>query len=394
MAEEASVGTVEQAALAKALKAIKPAIARQFGGRADAAPVHLAWTTAGLSVGGHNQAFYVDYLVSFDGVASRGTDRVAADLYVRHGELTKALGILRGYLTLTFGRKDGAPQVVITDGTTTVTCGQVVVNRPRLEPLPVPDEAVEQIADEDIVRLIRQIGRCASDDDLRPILTLVHFERRRIVATDSYRMAVGETAGHVLPPGDIPKPTLRWLPQTGDWTFQAKDQHLWWTDGPVSVYCPGLPGPVLQNRKGKRPIKVKPLGFPEYLPLYEPSAMYPRVQFNRADLHAAVRRIADATKVCKDNAAVHVEIGGTNCKLYMSMKTSNPPIEMALDVVCEKTLPAAPVIAFNPHFLAEALDSFDTETVFIAHVDPMKPARIGSVEDDSLGLLLMPVRSN
>ena len=66
---------------------------------------------------------------------------------------------------------------------------------PRLPPLDVPLQKIEAAA---LLATIEKVGRAASRDESRPVLTgvLVRFEDDKLVmaATDSYRLAVKETS--------------------------------------------------------------------------------------------------------------------------------------------------------------------------------------------------------
>ena len=66
---------------------------------------------------------------------------------------------------------------------------------PRLPPLDVPLQKIDAAA---LLETIEKVGRAASRDESRPVLTgvLVRFEGDRLImaATDSYRLAVKETA--------------------------------------------------------------------------------------------------------------------------------------------------------------------------------------------------------
>lgn len=95
--------------------------------------------------------------------------------------------------------------------------------------------------------VIRRVATFASEDDARPVLTGVLLAGRSVVATDSYRLAVGDLSEVV--PGDpalLPARVVRYLPSrllaSERIEFLIGKRHFAWTIDGLSVVANRLEG--------------------------------------------------------------------------------------------------------------------------------------------------------
>ncbi len=227
---------------------------------------------------------------------------------------------------------------------------------------------------------LRQVVPTASRDDARPILTGVLLasegQGMRLVATDSYRLAVR----------DLPS------------------QHLFEADQQVLIPARALG--ELQRVLGQDPVKLSlsdrdasfEVGstrittrliegqFPNYRQLL-PQGYPNRLTAQREPLIEAVRRVRLVTQG-RENTPVRISMRADGVELDVDAHEVGHAHE-ALDAKFEGT---EMVVAFNPEFLVDGLQAITGPEVVIETLDPLKPVTARSVEDGGFTYLLMPVR--
>ena len=244
----------------------------------------------------------------------------------------------------------------------------------------LPDVSAIELSSIDrdaLLETINRVGRSASRDDSRPVLTgvLVRFEGGRLVmaATDSYRLAVKETAaGTGLPDMEaiIPARALQELARVG---APADAVLLGLQDNQVVF---GVDGVWLTTRRidGQ---------FPNYRQLL-PEQFEHEVSLPRGELLDVVRRVS---LMAQRNSPLRLSF--TEGSLTISAQT--------LDVGESRESLAAPFsgepldIGFNAEFLRDGIDSVDSETVRLKLISPLRPAVIEG-DDDGYTYLIMPIR--
>jgi len=232
---------------------------------------------------------------------------------------------------------------------------------------------------EDLVRALEQVTPAASSDDSRPILTGVYMvaEKKgfRLVATDSYRLAVRDMPDASLlegqPPILVPSRALTELARL----IEPNDEvslHL--SDREASF--------VVQNvRMTTRLIDGE---FPDYQRLV-PDSNPNKLTANRGELFDAVRRVR---LLAQEATPVRLEMSSSGLELIA--KTQD--IGEAHEIVDASYSGEELVIAFNAEYLLKGLEIAPGDDVTLETTDNQKPAVLKSSEHPEFLYLLMPVR--
>ncbi len=241
------------------------------------------------------------------------------------------------------------------------------------------DQFIELPANE-LVDAFRQVVTAASNDDSRPVLTGVYASAEsdglRIVATDSYRLAMRDIAGaaevldegsSVLIPGRALSELNRLL-KRGD----SVRLHLGERDARFEV-----PGARLSTRllEGQ---------FPNYrglIPDHHPNVL----TVERTALLEALKRVS---LLARDNTPVRLQMSAEGLQLAaiaQDVGSAQEHVEAQYDGT-DLT------IAFNPQFLREGLEVAPGDTVTLNTIDELKPALLRSPVAEDFLYLLMPVR--
>jgi DNA polymerase-3 subunit beta len=255
---------------------------------------------------------------------------------------------------------------------------QPVEHFPRLSP-PPPDKVT--LDAKQLATALRQVVRAASGDNMRPILTGVLMAAEgdglRLVATDSYRLAVRDLPGtSVLREGQavlVPSRSLGELERllgAGDEvtvglaerevTFEAADSRL-----------------ITRLLEGD---------FPNYRQLI-PSTHPNRLTIGREPFLAAIRRVRLLAKEAQA-ATIRLQLKPDGVELTATTQDVGQAHE-DLDAKFEGT---EMTIAFNPDFLLDGIEAVEGDEVSLETVDALKPAVVRSVESQDYLYLLMPVR--
>ncbi len=242
--------------------------------------------------------------------------------------------------------------------------------------LPVGEPAT--CSAKDLAAALRQVVPSASHDELRQVLTGVLFERSeaglRLVATDSYRLAVRDVDALVLPGGadkvlmssKALAELLRVLGSGETVELLLGEREVCFTVGGVVVASRLIDGE-----------------FPNYRQLLPQS--YPNVLAAKKDaILGALRRlkpVAENTpiKLVLDNAATRLEV-------------ASPDRGRADEEIEASYQGATLTVAFNPEYLAAGVDAVDGDDVLLETIDPLKPAVIRAPLSSEFQYLLMPVR--
>jgi DNA polymerase III subunit beta len=235
------------------------------------------------------------------------------------------------------------------------------------------------------VRVVNQVGRAASTDEARPVLTGVKLEADgdtfTAAATDSYRLAVrrvvwddGASVAALVPARALNE-AARSAADTGG------EVQLVFEEGQVSFLF------------GDRRLTTTLVegAFPDYSQLL-PDEHETEVTVDRLALIDELERVAV------------VALGQANTPIFLAF-SGDGVIELTAGSQevgeASESLPASVdgddlTIAFNPLFLLSGLEGLDTEEVRIELRDGLKPALIRPhAEDaDDVLYLLMPVRTN
>jgi DNA polymerase-3 subunit beta len=244
--------------------------------------------------------------------------------------------------------------------------------------LPDVDTAqLHAIEREALVETVARVGRSASRDESRPVLTgiLVRFEPGKMVmaATDSYRLAVKETpVGGELPDLEaiIPARALQELARIAG---AGEEVQLGLLENHVVF---GADGTWLTTRRidGQ---------FPNYRQLLPEQFEY-ELQLPREELLDVVRRVSLMAQ--------------RNSPLRLRFAEGELTVSAVTQDVGEsrESLPAAfsadaMEIGFNADFLRDGLESVDAETLKLKLISPLRPAVLEGEADDYT-YLIMPIR--
>jgi DNA polymerase III subunit beta len=249
---------------------------------------------------------------------------------------------------------------------------------PRLPEI-APDESfsIERAA---LLDTIMKVGRSASRDESRPVLTgvLVRFEAGKLImaATDSYRLSVKETEINEGPAGEIeaivPARALSELARIA----QASDADSLTVGIQENQIVFGVDDVWLTARRidGQ---------FPNYRQLL-PETFEAEVELPREELLDVVRRTGLMAQR-KSPLRLRFEEG----QLTISAQTQDVG-------EAHESLPAAytadPIeIGFNAEFLRDGLESLEDDQVRLRLISPLRPGLIQGAGDDFL-YLIMPIR--
>jgi DNA polymerase-3 subunit beta len=235
------------------------------------------------------------------------------------------------------------------------------------------------IAATDLSAALKQVVAAASADDARPILTGVLLAAEegglRLVATDSYRLAVRDLPGaSVLAEGQtvlVPSRALaelaRVLPAEGSVELRLGER-----DASFQVGTTRLTTRLIEGE------------FPNYRGLIP--ATYPnRLTVGREALLEAIRRVK---LMAREATPVRLVMQAEGLELVAITQDVGQAHEQ-LDAKFEGS---ELTVAFNPEYLLTGVEVTPGDEVVISTLDALKPAVLRSTESDDFLYLLMPVR--
>ena len=231
----------------------------------------------------------------------------------------------------------------------------------------------------ELATALSQVVRAASGDDARPILTGVllaaHADGLRLVATDSYRLAIRDLPGtNVLAEGQhvlIPSRALQELARvlSGGDTLTVR---LGERDASFEVGGTRLTTVLIEGE------------FPPYERLI-PQAQPNRLTVGREVLLEAVRRVK---LLAREATPVRLSMSNEGLELVAVTQDVGQAHE-SLDAKFEGT---ELTVAFNPEYLVQGIEVAPGDEVTIETVDALKPALLRVPEHPEFLYLLMPVR--
>ncbi|HEY3181775.1 MAG TPA: DNA polymerase III subunit beta [Gaiellaceae bacterium] len=228
-----------------------------------------------------------------------------------------------------------------------------------------------------LIETIARVGRSASRDESRPVLTgiLVRFEPGKVVmaATDSYRLAVKETpVSGMLPELEaiIPARALQELSRIAG---SSDEVQLGLQENHVVF---GAEGAWLTTRRidGQ---------FPNYRQLL-PEQFEHELQLPREELLDVVRRVS---LMAQRNSPLRLRFA--DGELTVSAVTQD--VGEARETLPVAYAADAMEIGFNAEFLRDGLESVDSDTVKLKLISPLRPAVLVGEADDYT-YLIMPIR--
>ncbi len=232
------------------------------------------------------------------------------------------------------------------------------------------------------VETVDRVASSASRDETRPVLTgvFVHLSRHmvRMVATDSYRLSVKETAVESSVSGSfeaiVPARTLQELSRIAatadDETISVlpSENQMLFEIGSISLISRLIDGQ-----------------FPNYRQLIPETFDY-EVAVDHDELIEAIKRVG---LLAQKNAPLRLQF--LNNALTVSAESQDVgraheaiPIQYSGDDLA---------IGFNPEFLEAGVASVKESPVYLRFISPLRPGLIKGAGDDFL-YLVMPIRLN
>jgi DNA polymerase-3 subunit beta len=249
-------------------------------------------------------------------------------------------------------------------------------------PAPAPETRVS-LPMEAFVATISKVARSASRDETRPVLTGILMsasgQELRMVATDSYRLSVKETALESPLQGsleaNVPARALQELVRIAQ---QAPGDSLAVSVGQNQVIFE-IGDIVLSSRliDGQ---------FPNYRQLL-PESVEHELRLASAELTDVVRRIS---LLAQKNAPLRLSFSdGT-----LTVSAQTPDVGEASEAIPVPFHGDPFEIGFNPEFLRDGLESIDSDELVLKLISPLRPGLIQSPDTGDFVYLIMPIRLN
>lgn len=231
----------------------------------------------------------------------------------------------------------------------------------------------------DLVRALRQVGRAASSDEGRPVLTGVLWAIEegvlRVVATDSYRLGVSEVVAK-----EGPEQANAIIPSRALSEFA---RHLGSSDDLAEIRL-GSSQAVLSAGSVRLITRLIDGDFPRWRRLL-PEKYHSRLEADRDELAAAVGRVG---LVAQPNTPVKFHLGNE-----VKLTAVETGVAEAEEVVEGATYAGAPMVtAFNPRFFGDGLEGVETGAVVLELTEATKPATLRGKDQPNFTYLVMPVR--
>lgn len=234
---------------------------------------------------------------------------------------------------------------------------------------------------------LRQVVRAASSDDARPLLTgvlLTHQDgSARLVATDSYRLALRDLPGVPALHGeeDILVPA-RALGELQRLAAAVKGT----SEDPPEVRVASSPHEISFSI-GSVQISTRLLDgtYPDYRQLI-PDQYPNRFHAGKESLLAALRRVRLLVRDNTTPVRLAMRQGGVDLSV-VSQEVGEASETVDGDFSGEDLS-----IAFNPSYLIDGIEAVLSDEVVIETAEPSRPATVRAAEQDDYRYLLMPVR--
>lgn len=275
----------------------------------------------------------------------------------------------------------GAVSLVSTDGHVEITG-----NGPRFKLREMQVDDFPKIADagegEEIsvdgatlIQALSQVGVAASTDEARPTLTGVLFEANgeslRLVATDSYRLAVKE-----LP--DTTTHGTRLVPYRA-----LKELGRTIGIGPMTITLGERDASFVTNQ-GRLTVRIIDATFPNVQQLF-PDGHANRLVVPKDAFLEAVDR---ASLVAEDHIPVRLAMHSGGVELSVIRQEVGEATELLPGEYSGDDM----TIAFNTRYLRDGITAVEDDHVVIETSDPLKPGLVLGATSDDFRYLLMPVR--
>ncbi|MHB9038532.1 MAG: DNA polymerase III subunit beta [Armatimonadota bacterium] len=282
---------------------------------------------------------------------------------------------------------ESAVSITVESDTASIVCGQASFTVKTLNPddfpkFPevTPDQTIT-IPTNVFADLVGHVARAVSRDETRPILTgvllVVDGPSVKMVATDSYRLAVKETiletpAGE---PGEVVIPAKA-LEEAGKLAGAQSNISIGVAENQV-IFLFEKTVFITRRIDG---------AFPNYKQLV-PKEHTTNVTLSTEEFSSAVKRVS---LMAQHNAPVKLSISVEDQNLALS--ASSQDVGDASEDLMAKVDGNDVEIAFNHAYLSEGISVIKSDVITISTTSSMKPGVITAAGDEGFLYLLMPVR--
>jgi DNA polymerase-3 subunit beta len=282
----------------------------------------------------------------------------------------------------------GAVTISSNDETVEISLGRAkfslrtfsVMDYPKLPPI---TGSLTTIAAQDLIQGLNQVVRAAANDDARPLLTGVLFttenDALRLIATDSYRLAVRDVPGVQGIGGNhdllVPARALQELQRAAATLAPDAQIGVTLTDAEIS-FVVGTTSIASRLIDGNYPsvLQLIPASYPNQLRIAKDTLL---TSLKRAKLLA------------KDSTS---SVRLTMKERSVEIRTQSHDAGGVEDNVDADYNGEEITIAFNPSFLIDGIEAVPGDEVVLELSDSVRPAMVHGVEDTRFRYLLMPVR--
>jgi DNA polymerase-3 subunit beta len=249
-------------------------------------------------------------------------------------------------------------------------------------PAPAAEGRVVLPADA-FVETVAKVARSASRDETRPVLTGILMSATgselRMVATDSYRLSVKQTALETPLDGELEvNVPARALQELARIVQQGAGASIAVSMTQNQVVFE-LGDTVLSSR-------VIDGQFPNYRQLL-PESVEHELRLASTEVTDVVRRVS---LMAQKNAPLRLSFGeGT-----LTVSAQTPDVGEASESIPVPFHGESFEIGFNPEFLRDGLESVDSDELVLKLISPLRPGLIESPETGDFVYLIMPIRLN
>lgn len=273
----------------------------------------------------------------------------------------------------------GSDEAHITSGRSSFSLRTLPVDDfPRVS---APSEAGVRVDATAFADALRQVVSAASRDDARPILTGVLLTSTatglRLVATDSYRLAVRDLPGvSVLAEGQkvlVPAKSLSEVQRllgSGDVEVILAEREVAFRVDGTEILTRLIEGE-----------------FPNYEQLI-PNGYPNRLTVQREALAEAIKRVRIVGQGGRDSSPIRCAM--TSDGIEVSAVAQE--VGEAREFVDAKFEGSDLTAAFNSEFLLDGCQAVDADELLLETIDPLKPATLRETDNNDFLYLLMPVR--
>jgi DNA polymerase-3 subunit beta len=233
------------------------------------------------------------------------------------------------------------------------------------------------------VETVSRVARSASRDETRPVLTGILMsasgQELRMVATDSYRLSVKETALETALDGsleaNVPARALQELARIA----QA---------GPSDSLSVSVGQNQVVFELGETVLSSRLIDgqFPNYRQLL-PESVEHELRLASAELTDVVRRIS---LLALKNAPLRLSFS----EGALTVSAQTPDVGEASEAVPVPFHGEPFEIGFNPEFLRDGLESIESDELVLKLISPLRPGLIESPDSGDFVYLIMPIRLN